>query len=96
MKTKTLKSGLLLTVALAAMMMLTGCLRGPSGAAAWPPATPPRWLVIPPGQAWTNSTSRPQTWASPGVIREKDELLLDQKRILDRMGIAPVLPKTEN
>lgn len=34
------------------------------------------WMLLSPGQTYSNQTPHAQTWASEGIIREKDDTIL--------------------
>ena len=65
------------------LLVLTGC-SSPKPAAA---QYSREWLTLPPQATYTNSTPFTQTWASEGVIREKDQAL--QNRIHSQEALEP-------
>lgn len=59
-------------IAALALTLLTAC----SSVA---PAERPyskEWMLLSPGQTYSNSSPHVQTWASEGIIREKDDTIL--------------------
>lgn len=85
-KSKSLICGLLVVTP---MLMLSCAAR--RAEQAYGRSTQASYLYLEAGQSYTATVQ--EKWLSPQVLREKDQTILEQNRILERAGIQPYLPK---
>ena len=91
MKVKSSKKQFWKCAVAALTLTLTICSCVAPHAPAYGQATQPPYLYLGPGQTYTATAA--EKWVSPKVIEQKDALILEQNRILERAGIQPFLPR---
>ena len=91
MKTKNSKKPLWPCALAALTLTLTLCSCAAPRAPAYGQATQSPYLYLLPGQTYTATAA--EKWVSPKVLEQKDALILEQNRIMERAGIQPFLPR---